>query len=154
MRYLCTNCSYIYDEDRWEIDNNIKPGTKFENLWDSFVCPWCNELAEVFHEIKEEINYLSEIPFDALEDEHFINTEFDWENNIKITVWKWESHSTWAEHRISSIWIYDEYWDLVYEKFYLEDEEAILEFDISDLDDFEIRARCSIHWVWWVKIER
>lgn len=154
MRYLCTNCSYIYDEDRWEVGDDISSWTKFEDLWDLFVCPVCWELPEVFYEIKEEINYLSKIPFDFIESEHFINIEFFWENNIKITVWKWESHPTWYEHRITSLWIYDEYWDLVYENFFNEDDEAILEFDISDLDDFEVRARCSIHGVWWIKIER
>ncbi len=154
MRYLCTWCNYIYDEDRGEIDENIAAWTKFEELWDTFVCPVCWELPEVFHEIKEEINYLWEIPFDALEAEHFINTEFLWSEKIKITVWKWDSHPVWLEHRISSIWIYDEYWDIVFEKFFADEEDAILEFDISDLDDFEVRTRCTIHWVWGVKIER
>ena len=144
----------MYDEDKWEIWDDIQPWTKFENLWDSFVCPWCGELPEVFHEITEEINYLWEIPFDVLEAEHYINTEIQDEDNIVITIWKWDSHPAWSEHRVSSIWIYDEYGDIVYEKFFLEDEDAILEFDISDLDDFEIRARCSIHGVWGVKIER
>ena len=153
MRYLCTNCNYIYDEDKWEIDDSIKPWTKFEALWDNFCCPGCGENCDLFHEIKEEVSYLSEIPFDALEAEHFINVEFD-SDNIKVTVWKWESHPVWTEHRISSLWIYDEYSDLVYEKFFTEDKQAILEFDVSDLDDFEIRARCSIHWVWGLKIER
>jgi len=154
MRYLCTACNYIYDEDKWEIDDNIKPWTKFDNLWNSFVCPWCSELPEVFHEIKEEINYFSEIPFDVIEAEHFINTEIDNKWNITITIWKWAFHPVWAEHRITSISIYDEYWDLVYEKFYQEDEDPILEFNILDLDDFEIRTRCSIHWTWGLKIER
>jgi hypothetical protein len=34
---------------------------------------------------------------------------------------------------------------LVYEIFLTEDETPETEFDISDLDDFEIRVRCSIH---------
>lgn len=153
MRYLCTNCSYIYDEDKGEVDDWISPWTKFEDLGDIFCCPSCWEKCDLFHEIKEEINYLSEIPFDSLEAEHFINTEFSW-NKISISVWKWESHPIWLEHRISSIWIYDEYWDLVYEEFFTKNTEAKLEFDISDLDDFEIRAKCSIHWVWGLKIKR
>jgi len=154
MRYLCTGCNYIYDEDRGEIDDNIKAWTKFENLWDSFVCPNCWELPEIFHEIKEEINYLWEIPFDAIEAEHFINTVISESWIITITVWKWAFHPVWAEHRITSIWIYDEYWDLVFDKFYEEDEDPILEFDVSDLDDFVVKARCSIHWVWWLEIKR
>lgn len=154
MRYLCTGCQYIYDEDRGEIDDNIRPWTKFDNLWDVFICPGCGELPEVFHEIKEEINYLWEIPFDAIEAEHFINTEIwdDW--NLTITIWKWAFHPVWAEHRITSIWIYDEYWDLVYEEFFKPWNPAYLEFDISDLDDFEIRTTCSLHGVFSKKFER
>ncbi len=154
MRYLCVNCQYILDEDKWEIDYNIDPWTKFENFWDSFVCPSCGELPENFHEIKEEINYLWEIPFDVIEAEHFINFEFLNNSKINISVWKWEFHPTWLDHRITSIWIYDEYWDLVFDKYYKEDEDPVLDFDISDFDDFEIRVRCSIHGVWGVKIER
>jgi len=154
MRYLCTNCSYIYDEDKWEIEDNIPAWTKFDILWDYYECWSCWWLADLFQEIKEEVNYLREIPFDALEAEHFINLEYLWDDNIRISVWKWESHSYWSDHRIWSIGIYDEYWDLVYEKFYLEDEEPVLEFNVSDLDDFEIKARCTIHWVWAIKVER
>ena len=40
-RYICSICGYIYDEKRGEPHRNIKPGTKFENLPDSYVCPVC-----------------------------------------------------------------------------------------------------------------
>ena len=154
MRYLCINCNYIYDEDLGEVDEWIKSWTKFEKLWDSFVCPSCGELPEVFHEIKEEVNYLWDSPRDALEAEHFINIKDLWNNNIRILVGYEDSHPAWLEHRITSIWIYDEYWDLVYEEFFDKEQDAILDYNVSDLDDYEIRARCSIHWVWWRKVER
>ena len=40
-RYLCTMCDYIYDEKRGEPHRGIKPGTKFEDLPDDYVCPVC-----------------------------------------------------------------------------------------------------------------
>lgn len=40
-RWLCTMCDYIYDEKRGEPHRGIKPGTKFEDLPDDYVCPVC-----------------------------------------------------------------------------------------------------------------
>jgi rubredoxin len=40
-RYLCSICDYVYDEKRGEPHRGIKPGTKFEDLPDDYVCPVC-----------------------------------------------------------------------------------------------------------------
>lgn len=40
-RWLCTMCNYVYDEKRGEPHRGIKPGTKFEDLPDDYVCPVC-----------------------------------------------------------------------------------------------------------------
>jgi rubredoxin len=40
-RYLCSICDYVYDEKRGEPHRGIKPGTKFEDLPDDYVCPIC-----------------------------------------------------------------------------------------------------------------
>jgi rubredoxin len=40
-RYLCSICNYIYDEKRGEPHRGIKPGTKFEDLPEDYVCPVC-----------------------------------------------------------------------------------------------------------------
>jgi rubredoxin len=40
-RYICTMCSYVYDEKRGEPHRGIKAGTKFEDLPDDYVCPVC-----------------------------------------------------------------------------------------------------------------
>jgi len=40
-RYLCAICDYVYDEKRGEPHRGIKPGTKFEDLPDDYVCPVC-----------------------------------------------------------------------------------------------------------------
>ena len=40
MEYECV-CGYIYNEADGDEDNGIKPGTKWEDLPDDFVCPLC-----------------------------------------------------------------------------------------------------------------
>ena len=40
-RYICSMCNYVYDEKRGEPHRGIKPGTRFEDLPDDYVCPVC-----------------------------------------------------------------------------------------------------------------
>jgi rubredoxin len=40
-KYICSVCGYVYDEQRGEPHRGIKPGTKFEDLPDNYVCPVC-----------------------------------------------------------------------------------------------------------------
>jgi len=40
-RYICSVCSYVYDEKRGEPHRGIKAGTKFEDLPDDYTCPVC-----------------------------------------------------------------------------------------------------------------
>jgi len=40
-KYICAVCGYVYDENRGEPHRGIKPGTKFEDLPDNYVCPVC-----------------------------------------------------------------------------------------------------------------
>ena len=37
----CTVCGYVYDPVVGDPDGGIKPGTPFENIPDSWVCPIC-----------------------------------------------------------------------------------------------------------------
>lgn len=39
--YRCTVCGYVYDPTKGDPDNGVKPGTTFEKLPDSWVCPLC-----------------------------------------------------------------------------------------------------------------
>lgn len=41
MKYVCSVCGYVYDEQVGDPDNGIVPGTKWEDVDDSFVCPIC-----------------------------------------------------------------------------------------------------------------
>lgn len=40
-RYVCSVCGYVYDEKRGEPHRGIKPGTKFDDLPDTYTCPVC-----------------------------------------------------------------------------------------------------------------
>jgi rubredoxin len=40
-KWICSMCDYVYDEKRGEPHRGIKPGTKFEDLPDDYVCPVC-----------------------------------------------------------------------------------------------------------------
>jgi len=40
-KYKCTMCGYIYDPVKGDPDNNVEPGTAFEDVPDSWVCPEC-----------------------------------------------------------------------------------------------------------------
>ncbi|MDO8722692.1 MAG: rubredoxin [Syntrophales bacterium] len=39
--YICSVCGYIYDPEQGDPDSGIKPGTKFEDLPEDWVCPVC-----------------------------------------------------------------------------------------------------------------
>lgn len=41
MQYACEVCGWVYDEAKGDPDNGIAPGTKFEDLPESFACPVC-----------------------------------------------------------------------------------------------------------------
>ena len=45
MKYVCTVCGWVYDEE--------KEGVKWEDLPDDFKCKLCNKGKEHFEEIKE-----------------------------------------------------------------------------------------------------
>lgn len=42
QKYRCVPCDYIYDPELGDPDSGIAPGTAFEDLPDSWVCPWCS----------------------------------------------------------------------------------------------------------------
>jgi desulfoferrodoxin (superoxide reductase-like protein) len=151
MRYLCTNCSYIYDEALWDIEDWYDPWVKLDDMQDYFLCPMCWERAWFFQEIKEEVIY-----FDNLDDltnieylHYPVVAQIDWK--IKVSVGREEFHPSVEDHFITSISLFDEYGDIIEERFLSFNDwwEAI--FDNYDLDEFEIQIRCNLHWVWGIK---
>lgn len=39
--YRCTICNYIYDPALGDPDNGVAPGTAFDDIPDTWVCPLC-----------------------------------------------------------------------------------------------------------------
>lgn len=50
-KYRCTVCGYIYDPQIGDPDNGINPGTAFEDLPDSWVCPECGVGKDMFESL-------------------------------------------------------------------------------------------------------
>lgn len=148
MKYLCTKCNYIYDEMLWEVDDGVEFWTKFENVGDHFSCPNCYESSEYFQEVQMHVHSLDEDFLLWIEAEHIpiIDVLEDW--MIKITV----NHPDEDSHFVWNIWIYDEYWDMVYEQFFTPDMPVYLEYDVSDLEEYEVRVQCNIHGTFWKKV--
>ena len=51
-KYVCVVCGYVYDPEDGDPDNDIKPGTSFDDLPDDWTCPVCGAGKEEFE--KEE----------------------------------------------------------------------------------------------------
>ncbi|MCU0652062.1 MAG: rubredoxin [Candidatus Omnitrophica bacterium] len=48
QKYRCTVCGYIYDPELGDPTNGIQPGTSFEALPNTWVCPECVVGKEMF----------------------------------------------------------------------------------------------------------
>lgn len=50
-KFQCTICGYIYDPEKGDPDSGISPGTPFEDLPGSWVCPQCGAPKDAFEEL-------------------------------------------------------------------------------------------------------
>ena len=41
MRYICSDCGYVYDPAKGDDMNDIPPGVPFEELPGDWCCPMC-----------------------------------------------------------------------------------------------------------------
>ena len=41
-KYVCLVCGYVYDPEDGDPDNGVAPGTAFEDVPASWVCPVCS----------------------------------------------------------------------------------------------------------------
>ena len=51
-KYRCTVCGYIYDPELGDPDGGIKPGTPFEKIPDTWVCPVCGAAKSEFERME------------------------------------------------------------------------------------------------------
>jgi rubredoxin len=52
-KYQCRICGYIYDPSVGDPDNGVKPGTAFDDLPDSWVCPDCGAGQDEFEPVAD-----------------------------------------------------------------------------------------------------
>jgi rubredoxin len=52
-KWKCTICGYIYDPEKGDPNNGIKPGTTFEKLPDDWTCPVCAVPKNMFEKISD-----------------------------------------------------------------------------------------------------
>lgn len=154
MKYLCINCSYIYDESLWDKMEWIEAWKTIEEMIWETTCPSCEWSMEDFQVIEEEILYPeNDDIITSFEKQHVPTIKFRDDSKIEVTIW-WadETHAMEEDHLISSIMLFDEYEDIIEERFLTHSEDPQIMFDISDLDAFEIRSRCNLHWLWssWI----
>ncbi len=48
MKYICTNCGYVYDPAVGDPSQGIPPGTGFDDLPDQWRCPICYVEKDLF----------------------------------------------------------------------------------------------------------
>lgn len=51
-KWECRICGYMYDPETGDSTQNIAPGTPFEDLPSSWVCPMCGAPKEEFEKIE------------------------------------------------------------------------------------------------------
>lgn len=52
QKYECQACGYIYDPKVGDEDNDIKPGTAFEDLPEDWECPLCGAPKDEFEPVE------------------------------------------------------------------------------------------------------
>ena len=56
QKYVCLICGYVYDPAEGDPDNDIDPGTKFEDIPDDWVCPVCGAGKDEFEETDQVVS--------------------------------------------------------------------------------------------------
>ena len=51
-KWNCVVCGYVYDPEAGDEDNDIPPGTAFEDLPEDWTCPVCSVDKEAFEKVE------------------------------------------------------------------------------------------------------
>ncbi len=52
-KYRCKVCGYIYDPEKGDEDNDVPPGTAFEDVDDDWLCPVCGVDKSAFEKVED-----------------------------------------------------------------------------------------------------
>ncbi len=55
-RYICLLCGFIYDESQGWPDDNIEPGTRWEDVDENWLCPECGAMKVDFEMVEIDAN--------------------------------------------------------------------------------------------------
>ncbi len=152
-KYCCTNCGYVYNPFIWDIEQDIPPKTFFENIDITYYCPSCWEDKDSFYPISETVQEVDDL--DNIGNIEEMHIPFFYEKNDQIIINIWSEDFPFSEdenHFIEYVWIFDEDWEeLAIEV--LPDISKEIIINIENLDYYEVRASCNLHWVWkWIKL--
>ncbi len=50
-KWICDLCGYVYDPELGDPDSGIKPGVRFEDLPEEWVCPVCGAGKDQFSKL-------------------------------------------------------------------------------------------------------
>ena len=50
-KWECVACGYVYDEELGDEEENLAPGTRFEDIPEDWYCPDCGATKEMFVEM-------------------------------------------------------------------------------------------------------
>lgn len=48
MQYHCSVCGYVYDEDMGDPESGVESDTKWEDVPEDYLCPFCKVGKELF----------------------------------------------------------------------------------------------------------
>jgi hydroxylamine reductase len=51
-KWKCAACDYVYNPEKGDPDNEVPPGTKFEDIPDTWECPVCKDLLDQFEKMQ------------------------------------------------------------------------------------------------------
>ncbi len=152
-KYCCTNCGYVYNPFLWDIEQEIPAKTFFEDLDIRYYCPSCGEDKNSFYPISETIQEIDDI--DNISTMEEIHIPFFYEKKGKLIINIWSEDYPFLEdenHFIEYVWIFDEDWEEIAIEILPDTNKEII-FNIEDLDYYEVRSSCNLHWVWkWIKL--
>ncbi|MDE7389964.1 MAG: rubredoxin [Lachnospiraceae bacterium] len=55
MKYVCSVCGYVYDEQKGDKLNHVHEGTQYDDLPEGYVCPMCGVEKERFTHIGQAV---------------------------------------------------------------------------------------------------
>jgi len=55
--YVCIVCGYIYDSEVGDPTTQVKPGTSFDNLPSTWICPVCGASKDMFEPKDNNMNH-------------------------------------------------------------------------------------------------